>query len=138
MKAMTRAGGMAAKKAAEQAASRDLGGDRRMSGLKRGGALSAGFDLVGSSSVKVKYRPAGAWVLADQGRKRTKLIVAGQGRRKGAGGVRLFRTPDGPRRSFMSRPSRGLGTIRDAKREAGREVPKAAQREFRQKVTGVF
>ena len=135
---MTRAGGMAGKAAALKAAGGDLGGDRRMSGFKRGGALSAGFDFVGPSSVVIKYRPAGKWVLADQGRKRTKRVVAGRGRRAGAGGARMFRTPDGPRRAFTSGPSRGLGTLKDAKVEASKEVPKAAHKELRSQLGSVF
>lgn len=138
LRAMTRAGGMAAKKAALEAAARDLGGDRKMSGFKRGGALTAGFDQAGPTSVLIKFRPPGKWILADQGRKNEKRVVAGKGRRTGSGRVRAFRTPDGPRRAFDSKPSRGLGTLKDAKREAAKDVPKAAHKELRQQLGQVF
>jgi hypothetical protein len=138
LSAMARAGGLAAKKSALKAASDSLGGDRRMSGFKRGGALSAGFDYSGGTSVTVNYRPAGKWKLAEEGRKGTKRVTAGRGRRKGAGKARAFSTPDGPRAAFTSKPSRGLKTLTKAQDDAKQEAPKAAFKEFQSQLGRVF
>jgi hypothetical protein len=108
-----------------------------MSGMKRRAALSAGYDLSGTTAT-IKFRPPGLWMLADKGRRRSKRVVAGKGRRAGAGRVRAFRTPDGPRKAFTSGPSRGLGTLDDAHDLARREVPKAAHRALRQELGSVF
>jgi hypothetical protein len=116
VKAMTHAAGQAAQKAGLAAAAASLGGDRRMSGLRRGGALTVDVDESASSAV-VKYQPAGAWKLAQSGRRSRKTV------RKG--GV-IFRTPYGPRWSFRSGPSRGLGTLSKAETGATRVVGKAA------------
>jgi hypothetical protein len=138
LSAMAKAGGMAAKKSALKAAADSLGGDRKMSGFKRGGALNAGFDLSGGTSVTVNFRPARLWKLAEEGRKGSKRVTAGKGRRKGAGGARAFRTPDGPRAAFTSGPSRGLKTLTHAQQDAARDAPKAAFKEFQSQLGKVF
>jgi hypothetical protein len=129
VQAMLRAGGMAAKVAALEEAASSLGGDRRFSGFRRMGALSAGFDSVGGTSAEIKYRPAGAWKLAESGRKGSKQV-----RKPGV----IFNTPRGPRRSFRSGPSRGLRTITNAQRKATTVVPKAAHQALVVKLGQVF
>jgi hypothetical protein len=114
VKAMTKASGLAAQKAGLVAAAGSLGGDRSFSGFRRAGALGVDLDEQ-ASSVTVNYR--GPWRLAEGGRKKRKTV------RKG--GV-IFRTPYGPRWSFRSGPSQGLRTLTNAKREAARVAPKAA------------
>jgi hypothetical protein len=129
VQAMLRAGGMAGKKSALEAAAGDLGGDRRFSNFTRMGALNAGFDSVGGTEVEIKYRPAGAWKLAESGRKGTKQV-----RKRGV----IFRTSYGPRYGFESRPSRGLNTISDAQRAAQTTVPRAAHEALVTKLGQVF
>ena len=67
MERMAAKGGAAGKKAALDAASRDLGGDRRFSGMRRKATLSAGYDDAGAGKVEIKFRPAGMWNLAEAG-----------------------------------------------------------------------
>lgn len=131
--------GMAGKATALEAASESLGGDRMFSGMRRKAPLKAGYDLVGSDTVKIGFRPAGLWVLADQGRKRSGRIYPRAGSRKGQGPVtgRAVSTPDGPRASSQYRPSRGLGTFDDAVTKARRKVPRAAANQFRSEVAKV-
>jgi hypothetical protein len=129
VQAMLRAGGMAGKVAALEAAAGDLGGDRRFSGFRRMGALSAGFDSVGGTSVEIKYRPAGAWMLAERGRRGSKPV-----RKRGV----IFNTPYGPRWGFRSGPSRGLNTVTDAHRKSQTVVPRAAHEALVIKLGSVF
>lgn len=127
--AMAKAGGMAAKQEALKAASASLGGDRRFSNFKRMGTLNAGFDMTGGTSVTVNYRPAGAWRLAEEGRKGGKTV-----RKRGV----VFRTPEGPRRAFRSGRSRGLRTLTEAQQGAAQEAPKAAFKAMQSEIGRVF
>jgi len=129
VQAMLKAGGMAGKLAAMEEAAASLGGDRRFSGFKRMGALSAGYDSVGATSVEIKFRPAGGWKLAESGRKGSKQV-----RKRGV----IFNTPYGPRYSFRSGPSRGLNTITNAQRKAQTVVPRAAHQALVVKLGQVF
>lgn len=124
--------GMAAKEAAIDAASRDLGGDRAFSGFRRRVPLGAGFDDAGEGQVVVNFRPAGLWRLAESGRQRSGKIYPRAGARKGGRVVkgRALRTPRGFRASSSYSRSRGLGTVDDAVAEARREVPKAAAKQL--------
>src|SRR5207344_1025260 len=67
---------------------RAVGGDLRYSGWKRMGKLSSGFDVV-DTSVIVKPRPFGGWIVAEHGRKST---VAPKRRARA-----VLNTPWGPR-----------------------------------------
>jgi hypothetical protein len=126
------AAGMAAKKESLDQAAKSLGGDRAMSGFKKGRAkLNVGFDE-GGSMVTINYRPAGAWKLAESGRKGTKLVKPRRGK------ARAFLTPAGPRASFVSQPSRGLRTLTNAQRESEDEAIKAARDAFGDAVRSVF
>lgn len=126
---MSKAGG-AGKKAALDAASAKLGGDRRMSNFRRGRgpALGAGYDIVGQE-VHVNLRPAGMWKLAQSGRRSSGII-----RPKRRGGKKALMTPWGPRATSSYGPSRGLKVWDDAVDKAGRDVPKAAARQFSDEV----
>jgi hypothetical protein len=131
------AGGMAGKKAALEAATRDLGGDRAMSGLRRKVPLGAGFDRTGGTAVVVNFRPAGLWRLASQGRTSSGGIRPRGGRRSG-GKRALAGNGFGPVAASNYGPSRGLDTFDDAVNDARREVPRAATREFFAAVGSVF
>ncbi len=120
--------GMAGKKAALEAASDDLGGDRSFSGMRRKAPLGAGYDVEGDL-VRVNFRPAGLWNLADKGRRSSGPI---RPRKK-----RAVLTPQGPRARSSYGPSRGLGTVRDAFKKAHRDVPKAAAQQFHAEVARV-
>lgn len=124
--------GAAGKQAALDAAAADLGGDRRFSGMRRKAALSAGWDDIGNGQVAVNFRPAGLWKLAESGRQRSKPIVP-----RKRGGKRAVLTPHGPRARSTSEPSRGLDTFSEAVRDARREVPRAAARQFSAEVRKV-
>lgn len=128
-------GGMAGKKAALDAAARDLGGDRRFSGMRRKVALSAGYDIQGTAA-HINMRPAGLWILAESGRQQSGPIYPRGGARKGRGPVRgrAVRTPQGIRARSSYGPSRGLDTFSDAVRDARRDVPKAAAKQFTDEV----
>jgi hypothetical protein len=128
VKSMVRAAGMAGKKVALEEAGKSLGGDRRFSGFKRMGALSAGFDEAASSAT-INYRPAGGWKLAESGRRGSKRVRRG--------GV-IFRTPAGPRWAFRSGPSRGLNTITNAHQATGPKAAKAADEALEKAIAGVF
>jgi hypothetical protein len=123
--------GAAGKKASLDAARADVGPDMAMSNLRKGKAkLSVGYDPRGSTSVVIEYR--GPWPLADKGRKKSGPITP-----KKRGGKRAVMTPGGPRASSRYGPSRGLGTLLDAKKDAERDVPKAAGRQFAEEVRRV-
>lgn len=125
-------GGLAGKKAALEAASADLGGDRAFSGLRRKAPLGVGYDVDGAT-VHINFRPAGLWRLAEQGRRSSGTI---QPRRRG--GRRAVLTPLGPRAGSSYRQSRGLGTFTEAVKDAQREVPKAAAKQFTAEIGRVF
>jgi hypothetical protein len=126
--------GLAGKKAALEAAARDLGGDRAMSGLRRKAALGAGFDRTGATEVTINFRPAGLWILASRGRTTSGDINPRKrgGRRALAGGG------FGPVARSRYGPSRGLDTFDDAVKTAQRDVPRAAFKQFVIEVGSVF
>lgn len=130
-KAMARKAGEAAKKSALKAASDDLGGDRAFSGMRRKARLNAGYDDAGEGLVQINFRPAGLWMLAQQGRR-----SSGQIRPRGRG-RRALRTPLGPRAASSYGPSRGLNTFDDAVNDAQRTAPKAAAEQFRAEIAKV-
>jgi hypothetical protein len=119
-------GGMAGKKAALDAASKDLGSDRAFSNWRRKVSLSAGYDGAGGSRVQINFRPAGMWRLAERGRQGSGKIRPRRGQ--------AVRTPDGLRASSSYGRSRGLNTFTDAVQEAEHEVPKAAAAQFRHEI----
>lgn len=136
---MTRVG-LAAKKAALEAAERDVGSDRTMSGFRRKSAkLNARYDITGVSAVNLELYPKGLWMLANDGRRR---LPAG-GRvvpkvRRGGSGSKALNTPYGPRRSVKASRSKGLGTLADAETDAQREAYKAADRQVDLVIRTVF
>lgn len=120
--------GAAGKSSALDAAERDLGADRRFSGLRggRGAALSAGYDL--GDPVIVNLRPEGLWILADAGRRRSGPIRPKKARRRGTRKPRgRPAVGDGGRFVAVGRytPSRGLNTIDDAVDDMATSVPDA-------------
>ena len=124
--------GAAGKKSALDAAARDLGGDRSFSGMRRRTKLNAGYDLRGDSEVVINFRPAGLWKLASEGRRRSGAIVP-----RKRGGKKALMTPHGPRARSSYGRSRGSHTFDDAVRDAQREIPKAAFRQFQDEVRKV-
>ncbi len=131
---IVRAGGMAGKKAALDAAAHDLGADRAMSGTgyrrKRAQPLSAGFDAEGGTAVAINFRPAGLWRLASQGRQSSGFI-----RPRKRGGKRAVTPAAGVARAWSRYGrSRGLDTFDDAVRKARTDVPKAAFEQFQAEV----
>jgi hypothetical protein len=136
--------GMAAKNdAALWVAKQALGEDRAMSNFRQGRVkLGAGFD-VERTDVVLHLRPAGAWVLADAGRKKSGQImrVREVQRTTRAGNVRTRKvrvveggrsggavlTPQGPRASSTYGPSRGLRVIARTAKRAEQVVFDAAQ-----------
>jgi hypothetical protein len=116
--------GMEAKDAAHDAIERSVGADRQLSGLGRRARLAAGFDL--GNPVMLNLRPKGLIMLADKGRTRTTQILPRARRRRGGRRVAVS-TPQGPRASAMSRPSRGNPIIEPLLRDLETRVPKAAQ-----------
>jgi hypothetical protein len=129
--------GQAGKKAALDAAARDLGGDRRFRNFKGKPPLNAGYDQSGPTSVLINFRPAGLWNLAQSGRHGSGPIyprgVTAKGRgRKGVGhqAHRAVKTPNGPRAHSSYGHSRGLGTFDDALSMAQIKVPEAASDQF--------
>lgn len=139
MRRIVNKAGMAGKRAAQEAAEADLGGDRVFSGFRRRVPLNAGFDAVGGDQVKINFRPAGLWRLAESGRQKSGPIFPRTGIRKGKGVVyrRAVRTPHGYRARSSYSKSRGLNTFSDAVKDSRREVPKAAARQFRTEVSRV-
>jgi hypothetical protein len=123
-KRIVTAGGIAGKKASLLAAAKSLGSDLAMSNFKKGKVkLQVGFDVVSDHEVKMNYRPDGIWILADKGRKRSKTV-----RRKKKQGGTFVMPPASPsfRSSFISQPSRGVGTLTDAINAAKEAAPLAA------------
>lgn len=133
------AGGMAGKRSALDAATNDLGGDRGFSGLRSRSKLGAGFDDVGTSQIRLNFRPAGLWKLAESGRRAGAPIYPRVGGRRGRRAVpgRAVLTPEGPRARSTVGAWGGKGTFTDAVRDARREVPKAAFRQFQAEVRRV-
>lgn len=121
-----RAAGLAAKSAALSAAEDKLGGDRAMSNYKGGSvALNAGFDTK-NWQLDINHRPAGLWLLADEGRKRSGAIYPrrnGRKARKATKG-RAVLTPFGPRARSSFKPSRGTNVFKTA---SARERDKASE-----------
>jgi hypothetical protein len=136
---MTRVG-LAAKKAALDAAEGDLGSDRVFSGFgRRNAKLGARYDITGVSAVNLELYPKGLWVLANDGRR--KLPPGGRvypRKRRGGSGAKALNTPYGPRRSVKASTSRGLGTLADAETNAQREAYKAADRQVKVVIRTVF
>jgi hypothetical protein len=102
---MGHAAGSASRDASLDVAADHLGSDRAMSGLRGRATLRAGYDLPAApvGRVQLNLRPAGAWALADAGRRTVKKIKP---RRRKA-----LSTPRGPRANATPGPSRGLRTI---------------------------
>lgn len=135
---MTRVG-LAAKKAALEAAERDVGSDRVMSGFRRSNAkLNARYDIVSNSAVKLELYPKGLWMLANDGRRRLPPggRIVPKARRNGR--AKALNTPYGPRASVRASRSKGLGTLADAERDAEREGYKAADRQVEIAIRTVF
>jgi hypothetical protein len=124
--------GAAGKKAALDAASKDLGGDRRFRNFKGKPPLNAGYDRAGSQAVQINFRPAGLWNLAQEGRHGSGAIYPRGGKRKGKGTLahRAVKTPSGPRAHSSYGHSRGLGTFDDAVHTAQTKVPEAASNQI--------
>lgn len=123
------AAGLAGKATALEAAASDLGGDRAFSGLGRNVSLSAGFDDVGTTQIRLNFRPAGLWMLAEHGRRPGKTILP---RNRQA-----LSTPAGPRARSTVGAWGGKGTYTKAVREARVVVPKAAFKAFQLEVARV-
>lgn len=123
------AAGMAGKAAALEAAASDLGGDRAFSGLGRKVALSAGFDDVGGSQIRLNFRPAGLWKLAEAGRRPGKAILPRR--------AKALTTPEGLRSRSTTGAWGGKGTYTKAVRTARVVVPKAAFKQFQVEVAKV-
>jgi len=119
--------GYAGKKAGLDAAVSDLGGDRMFSGLGRA-PLGVGYDDLGTM-VRLNFRPAGLWKLAESGRRPGKPIFP---RNREA-----LRTPDGPRARSTTGKWTGKGTFTKAVNDARREVPKAAAKQFHDEIAKV-
>jgi hypothetical protein len=132
--------GLAAKKASLEAAERDVGSDRVMSGFRRKNAkLNARYDITGSSAVNLELYPKGLWMLANDGRRR--LPAGGRvypRKRRGGGGSQALNTPWGPRATVKASRSKGLGTLADAETDALREAYKAADRQVDVVIRTVF
>lgn len=111
--------GQFAKTEALDAASRDLGGDRQLSGMTRKAKLGAGYDL--GQPVVLNLRPAGLWFLVEDGRKRRGVINV-----KRRSGKEAVLTPQGPRRRATYSRSRGLSTLTDTYNAVDRGIVKAA------------
>jgi hypothetical protein len=128
------AGGKAAKDAGLDAASDKLGADRAMSNFRGGRVrLGVGYDLTGTASVDVNFRPAGLWKLADEGRRKTVTV-----RPKRRGGKKAVLTPFGPRASARVGPSRGLGVLRTSIARAQVETPRAAFKQLQSELGRQF
>lgn len=132
MRRVVMAGGLAGKDAALDTAASDLGGDRSFSGLRRRVPLGAGFDDVGNTQIRLNFRPAGLWKLAESGRRAGKVIRP----RK----ARALATPHGPRASAWNDGKGawgGKGTFTTAVRKARTEVPREAFKQFQREVARV-
>jgi hypothetical protein len=131
--------GLAAKKASLEAAERDVGSDRVMSGFRRKNAkLNARYDVVASSAVTLELYPKGLWMLANDGRRRLPPGGRVVPKVRRGGGAKALNTPYGPRRSVKASRSKGLGTLADAENDAQREAYKAADRQVDVVIRTVF
>ena len=126
-KRIVTAAGVAGKNAALEAVSRDLGGDRSFSGMRRKAKLGVGFEVEGFAA-RMNFRPAGLWVLAESGRKSSGRIYPRSGSRKGRRPVagRAVRTPMGFRATSSYARSRGLDTFSDGVKQVRQVVPETA------------
>ncbi len=129
MSRVSHAAGREGKRTALEVGSKKLGSDMRMSGFRSRARMGVGYDLAGSEHVDINFRPKGMWKLADEGRKSSGRINP---RRRS--GRRAVVTPLGPRHHSNYGRSRGLGVLRDSKREMRRTVPRAAHRQFQQEI----
>lgn len=130
--------GYAGKRAGLDTVASDLGGDRAFSGFGRRVSAGIGYDEIGSTTVLLKFRPAGIWKLADTGRRGGKTIVSRRGLGgAGSGHAPAVRTPDGWRRSATLGEWGGKGTLKAAVAKARVEVPKAAFKQFQAEVARV-
>lgn len=128
--AVQHAMGAAGKESALSAAARDLGSDRRFSGVPSTAAdLRAGYDL--GDPVILNLRPEGLWILAEDGRRRSGEIRPNTRRRRGRTANRQPRglPAVGSGGRFVKvgryRPSRGLNTISDAIDDMSDAIPAA-------------
>jgi hypothetical protein len=138
MSRIRREGGAAGKESAHDAAAAKLGGDRAMSGFKRGRVrLGARYDERAGAAVDVNLTPKGGWVLADEGRRGVagpmKPIVP-----RKRSGAKALSTPWGPRASVRSSRSRGLGVVDDAVSNMRTTVPRAAFRQLQREIGREF
>lgn len=126
-KRIVNAAGLAGKKAALAAAAKDLGGDRKFSGMRGKTALGVGYEVEGFAA-RIGFRPGGLWKLAESGRRSGGRIYprSGRGRRRGPQRGRAVMTPHGPRAASRYGPSRGLGTFSDGVKAARKTVGAAA------------
>jgi hypothetical protein len=117
-----------------QAAQDAVGSDQRMSGWRRAGRMTAGFDVVGNTQLVMKPRPYGLWMVADRGRRATTAP-----RRRAR---MTIPTPGGPRTFTRANPmvigsTRGKRTLTIARERIERESPvrvfEGVQRELRRK-----
>jgi len=131
-------GGTAGKKAGLERARRDLGADLAFSGWRRKVKLGIGWDRSGVGRVVINYRPAGIWVIADEGRRGGKQIKPRRGREPSAPPhPKAVRTPQGFRARSTVGAWGGKGTLKDAIAAARREVPRAAAEQFRAEIGAV-
>lgn len=136
MKAALTDVGVQSKKDMTIEAGRAVGGDLRFSGWKRVGPLSSGFDIEGTSVI-IKPRPGGPWMVAEKGRRPTKAP------RKRSRAV--LATPWGPRTYTKSEPLRigrtaGKNALSKAAERIQRTAParyeEALQRQLREAFDG--
>jgi len=116
------------------AAKEAIGSDQRMSGWRRAGRMTAGFDVVGNTQLVMKPRPYGLWIVVDRGRRTTTAP-----RRRAR---MTIPTPGGPRTFTRAAPlvigsTRGKRTLTLARERIERESPvrvfEGVQREMRRK-----
>lgn len=120
--------GYAGKKAGLDAAAADLGGDRAFSGFGRVIPLGVGYDELGTA-VRLNFRPAGLWKIAESGRRAGKPILPKS--------KLALSTPQGPRARSTTGAWGGKGTFTKAANDARREVPKAAAKQFHDEIARV-
>jgi hypothetical protein len=120
---ISKAGAEAARKAALEAASKSLGGDRRFRNFPKAGALDA---RIGSGGARTEVVLTGPWSLAESGR-RSRGVIKPKRRR-------ALRVPGGLRSRSRYGPSRGKRTATEASRQAQTTVPKAAHDQFVQEI----
>lgn len=116
---ISREGAKAAQKAALQAASKSLGGDRRFQNFRAAGALDA---RIGATGARTEVQLTGPWALAESGR-RSRGTIRPKRRR-------ALTVPGGVRSRSRYGPSRGKHTATEASRQAQTTVPKAAHDQF--------